>query len=1362
MIMTRILSVLCLLTSFFSGFTQNLSNKGKEFWVGYGHHQFFEDGGSQYNIQNLVIYLSAEQPATVTVSLNGTSYSATYSIPANSVISTPAFPKAGSLDARLWNSTTSEGLFNKGIRILSDVPIVAYAHIYGSASSGATMLMPVNTWGYNYISVNSEQRYSGNNCFSWLYVIAKEDNTKVTITPTVPTRGGKPANVPFDVVLNKGQIYQVLGALVDPNSSTGEGHQLTGTTIKSIPNSDGVCKAIAVFSGSSRTRNPVTSCGSGSGGDNDMQQLFPSQAWGKRYLTAPTSRSTSASAFMMNSYKIVVKDPNTEVYRNGVQLTGLINNTYYHYESGTADYIESNKPIMVAQYMTGGTCLGGGVGDPEMIYISPIEQGIKRIGFYRNTLQNITVNYLTLIIPNLGVNSLTIDGTGASGFSHTYPHPNLPGYTIVIKRWTASQSQCIVQSDSAFTAITYGLGSVESYGFNAGTLINNLNVIGNVHNALDTTTNTHQFTCRNTPAELSMYVAYKPTNMFWNLSQVANISPNADVNISNPVPKDSMLQNGTWYYRYELPGNYVFSDTGTYDIPVRNTHNGIENCNNTEEVSFSVEVKMNPVADFSFTHTGCIADSVHFLSPANTGNGYTVGAWQWSFADGSQSSDANPVKLLGTTGLQDIQLNVITTEGCVGDTIKPIEVFARPSADFGVTPASICEGGSISFTDTSNYGGPSTINQWYWDYGNGLTDTLTDGNAHSITYPGYGTYTVKHVVKVTDACVSDTITKLVNVYAKPIININYPAGCLPSDGVIQFNNTTSTPDNQVLNHTWDFGDGNANSANPNTSTAQNPTHTYSIGTYTINYSATTANGCTIDTSFTTTFNIKPLLSYAAVQNSVCESVEGTVSVAGGTVTNGVSGNGFYMGVATDSSGNFNPSIAGAGTHTVWYVFNSDGGCRDSLSTTIKVHPKPVPGFTVDADICLDQTATFTNTSSIASGNITGWYWNFGDGNTATYDNGNSFTRFYPSHNTYTIQLAAISDSSCVSDTFSQVINVHPLPVADFTLPASICMPNGQAAFVNTSSVADQSALSYQWNFGDGGNSVSANPNYTYYASGPYNVSLIATTAYGCMHDTVKVLDAFYDKPVAQFSVTPDTLCQGADNEFTDLSTAPNSNIASWNWDFGDGSNSTSNEPVKNYSQPGNYSVTLTVKNDAGCTSDPFSDNVIVYLQPVISAGPSFIVPQGTAVTFNPTANDSTVLNFMWTPAGNFADPTVLRPTVIANYNQTYTLTATGQGNCTATDTLTVKILKPVKVPNSFSPNGDGINDQWLIPNLGEYPGCTVEVFNRYGMMVYKSSGYGTPWNGTYKGNPLPFGTYYYVINLKNGFAPVTGSVTIVK
>lgn len=462
---------------------------GKDFWVGYGHHQFWETGA---NNQDMVLYFSAKDTAMVTVTIDSSGdmftpvYKQVYLVPGGTSISTSTapsqigsspiigaapIPKQGTYDAKLYDfplplGTGSEMVFKKkGIHIESNTPIVAYAHIYGSASSGATVLIPSDKWGFDYLSINSTQQYA-NNCFSWVYVIANHDSTLVEITPSDTTRMGRPASVPFNIWLQKGHIFQFLAT----NNNTASGKDFTGSRVRSIANASGNIFPIAVFAGSSRTSNPA-SCGSG-GGDNDIQQVFPNEVWGKKYLTAPMSSSSLASTFMTHKYKIVVKDTNTVITKNGVLLTGRVKN-FYSYESNTADYIEADKPIMVAQFMLGGACLNGSLGDPEMIYLSPIEQSIKEARFFRNNKENISVNYVTLIVPTGGLSSLLIDGS--SGFDHTYVHPNYPGKTIVIKKWTAAQASALITCDSGFTAITYGMGSVESYGYNAGGLFKGIN-----------------------------------------------------------------------------------------------------------------------------------------------------------------------------------------------------------------------------------------------------------------------------------------------------------------------------------------------------------------------------------------------------------------------------------------------------------------------------------------------------------------------------------------------------------------------------------------------------------------------------------------------------------------------------------------------------------------------------------------------------------------------------------------------------------------------------------------------------------------------------------------------------------------------
>jgi gliding motility-associated-like protein len=203
--------------------------------------------------------------------------------------------------------------------------------------------------------------------------------------------------------------------------------------------------------------------------------------------------------------------------------------------------------------------------------------------------------------------------------------------------------------------------------------------------------------------------------------------------------------------------------------------------------------------------------------------------------------------------------------------------------------------------------------------------------------------------------------------------------------------------------------------------------------------------------------------------------------------------------------------------------------------------------------------------------------------------------------------------------------------------------------------------------------------------------------------------------------------------------------------------------VQRFAGPGTYTVSLTVADDAGCISTSATKDVIVNMKPVIEAGPSVVVAAGEKVTFKATASNTTNVQFRWSPASLLDDASTLTPSYIATHDQTFVLTATTvETTCTATDELTVEILRPVKVPNAFSPNGDGINDNWQITNLSDYEKASVQVYNRYGQTVYKSSGYSVPWDGKMNGNPLPVGTYYYIIEFKKGYAPLTGSVTILR
>jgi gliding motility-associated-like protein len=1816
---------------------QKISNKGTDFWAAFGHHLQMEVvAWFPSDSPRLVFDFSAEQAAKVVVTIDGTTYREEYNVPANSVLTSKKMPlgpnrEPGTIhDPMLYTRTSnwpggtnSEGIFkNKGIHIQSDVPITVFKRMYFSASSAATMLFPTESWGYHYQCLTSNQSFVGvgggpnPGAFSYFYIISKQNNTKVRINPSVPNRSGKLANVPFDIILNKGEVYQFLAG----QSGASAMHDVNGTTITSVSNSDGVCLPFATFVGSSATAIACTGQNANTFSlEHTFQQVFPQQAWGKRYFTVPTSVDADAFTNNFNTFRVMVKDPATVVKRNGVALTGLTR-SFYEFRSNTADVIEADQPVQVAQILPSqAACNFVGRVDPDYMVLSPAEQAIKQARFMRSGLQNVDCNYLTVILPTPGLSSLKIDGQ-LNNHTRTYPHPSYPGFTVVIRRWDVRSNtdprppqQCSIESDSAFNAFTYGLGQAESYMYIAGTYINNLNGYPFIKNQYNTSDTANFVTCAKTPVELSVWLRYKPTKILWQLSKLADtISPAADVTINAPVFEETTTINNLPYYRYRLSGTYQFNRPGIFTIPVFATEPTVEQCDQTEQIPYQIEVLDTLQTDFSLLYQSCkTTETVQFEGRSKFFDSSLVKRWEWSFGN-----DANPSGAIGqnvsatfNAGTYNARLIAVDHIGCVADTTSSLTISDKPATPAFSFTAPNCIFSAVVFSETNPQGG---VKSWFWDFGNG--DTLTDfTNGYTIQhiYPKSGTYTVKHVAKFGDNCISDTATQTITIFANPALGITYPQGCLPGDGVLSFTSTVTTPENQdVLVYLWNFGDPNADVSNPNISQVANPSHKYDGGNYNVSLRVVTANGCLTDSVWSISLFAKPQIQYGPVLLPVCLNTPSPVSVASATVTNGVTGKGFYRGPGTDSSGNFNaavagvgnqairylfttekgctdsasatiwvhavpvaaftatetaclnqaitftnqstidqsvdagaqistwtwnfgdgspdsvvnngqpfnrlfssagaysvtltaktadgcnsntvsktitvnpvplasfslptgvcmpggsalftnasvlagqgqmvyewnfgdggtstqvnpthvytsvnaftvtlkassalgctddttivlpvttfvnkpiagfdisitrpcvgtivnftdkstssgnistwgwifgdattstqqnpsktlsshgnftaglvvtdnsgcvsdtvyksllsyanpvvamsypvgclpengevqftssvstpdnqavqsylwnfgdpnaggsnpntstqanpthryvagnyavglkvttvngcttdsvwnislfprpeiqygpiltpvclntpapvsvatarvtngalgtgiytgkgtgsqgnfdPNVAGVGNHTIWYVFTTQNGCRDSAAATIWVHAVPNALFDAPASICLNETATFTNQSTIntsvdANASIATWTWNFDDGSgNVVKTDGLSFTRNFAAAKAYNVTLITTSADGCTGNTFSKTLNVNAIPVADFSIPSGICMPGGQATFTNRSTVGGQATLTYQWNFGDGSTSTQVSPSHIYTNVQPYNVSLTATSSFGCRADTSILLPAaaFVQRPVPAFDMSTDKACEGTAVSFTDRSTS-GSGITGWNWSFGDGTTSTQQNPSKTFTRFGTYTVSLQVTDQNGCAALPLSisKSVQININPKIDAGPDLAGEENSTVILKATAANASELVFSWQPAGLLNNPDILQPSYIVKADQVFILTATDKdGICSATDEMKVTVLRGITAPNAFSPNGDGINDVWFIRNLTDYPDASVKIFDRYGRQVFVSKGYSTPWDGKLNGTPVPAGTYYYIIHVKQGENPITGSVTLLR
>ena len=197
--------------------------------------------------------------------------------------------------------------------------------------------------------------------------------------------------------------------------------------------------------------------------------------------------------------------------------------------------------------------------------------------------------------------------------------------------------------------------------------------------------------------------------------------------------------------------------------------------------------------------------------------------------------------------------------------------------------------------------------------------------------------------------------------------------------------------------------------------------------------------------------------------------------------------------------------------------------------------------------------------------------------------------------------------------------------------------------------------------------------------------------------------------------------------------------------------------------PDAYYVVVTRSN--GCKNSDTS-TLSYYEMPTVNAGADVQMIKGNTVVLNATAS-SNAIKYLWQPATYLNNANILNPTATVAKDIMYKITVYTANNCEATDSLSIQALEPgIDIPNVFSPNGDGKNDAWEILSLLAYPQASVNIFDRYGREVFHSIGYKKPWNGTSQinGEPLPVGTYYYIIktNVMGNSQSISGTVIILR
>jgi len=767
-----------------------------------------------------------------------------------------------------------------------------------------------------------------------------------------------------------------------------------------------------------------------------------------------------------------------------------------------------------------------------------------------------------------------------------------------------------------------------------------------------------------------------------------------------------------------------------------------------------------PVAHFS--PTDVCHGNVSAFTDLSTVDAGSLEFWQWDFGDGGLSDMQNPVHTYGDTGVFDVTL-ISHTDSMCGDTVTlQVTVHPTPVADY--VNDTVCAELVMTFADQSTISTGSIAN-WSWYFGDGNTSAIQDPTN---IYTLGGQYTGSLVVESDLGCV-DTMSQNIIVYPKPLAEFNTLAACLNDPNQFVDESLVATG-SDVTGWNWNFGD------NAGSSTAQFTQYTYSgSGVFDVTLIAETDFGCLDTTVHTTEVYDLPVSDFTFDDVCLYDAAiyQNTSSIPTGSITQ-------YDWDFGDGDGSSDQQPVGqsyltAGLYDVQLATTSNHGCVDTLVQTIEIFPLPYVFFNYDS-VCYPFETQFTDLSSVSGAyNVTDWQWKYGDGIT---ENGIQHPSYaYDSWGDYFVELSVTTDAGCNGDTTLGPVRVYPKPEADFSDEIANC-------FEEITEFEDQSTLdnfptdslvSWNWDFADGQSSNDVNPSNLFPAAAFYDVELIVTTNNGCLDTAVQAVE-IYPLPDVKFTVDTNFGCQPFQAWFTDLTTITEPYILSdWLWNFGDGGPSvTTRHPENVYMndtlgdfQIGVYSVSLQVTSANGCVSDTVYEN---YMTEYPKPDALFAVdPERTDIIFPKfqiTDLSSPNVYYWLYEWGDGAISQVQNPSyeyADTGYYQIIQYVTTEFG-CMDTAQTIVRVDPEFRfyIPSAFTPNSNGDNEEFFGQGIGirEY---TMNIFNRWGDLIFTSNEYDYHWDGTVNGHQVQEGVYIYsfdILDVKGEPHIYRGHVTV--
>lgn len=758
-------------------------------------------------------------------------------------------------------------------------------------------------------------------------------------------------------------------------------------------------------------------------------------------------------------------------------------------------------------------------------------------------------------------------------------------------------------------------------------------------------------------------------------------------------------------------------------------------CQVLDTVLIPITDEPHLLPDF-YNNDVCLGNTMFFNNTTTIDPPSTVTDFIWVFGDGDSSLSYNATHLYQTPNTYDVKLIATSNTGCVDSITQQVNVYDYPTASFTLS-GDVCLGTPVSFTNTSTDPSNDVIGTVQWNFGDGIPESTWD----AIHY-----YSIPDTFPVVLTVYSDVLGCSDSYRDTVIVNPSVTAGFIAPN--VCFGNTVNFVNQSSGSATWvwDYGD-----ASP-LDTAYNTTHDYLFpDTFNVSLIGIVEGGCN-DTMTREVFVFDAPQASFTVED-VCFLTPAIFENTSIPPMMGDIGSWQWLFSDQTSSSAYNTThyFPNPNSYQATLItYSSNLSCSDTAYGNVTIHPIPDASFSVQNVCHGTPVAPINNTTGIVSQ----WEWDFGD-STAISTNMNP-NHTYDTTGVYEIELTATNAFQC-SDSATQQVTVFSLPVAQFSVNSACA--EVPVPFLNQSSIAfPENIVQWIWNYDDGpGWDTVINANYTYPIGGDYNPQLIVVSAHGC-RDSITIPLTVYYAPTVDIDLDTTFGCSPLCVELTDLSSISGDSIVQWQWNFGDlilssQQNNSHCYGTENIYDPQFYDISLKVVSDKGCPATKIFDKA-VEVYPVPEA--EFDWDPKPVSMFDPEVQfiDQALGASSW--HWDFGQPNVIGDTSLLS-NPMYTYTIHGYfpvtqivGNAygcfdTLVETLHVDPDFVLYVPNAFTPDGDGTNDEWGPKGAGVKK-IDIRVFDRWGKMVFFSADLRDQWDGKMKdGDDAIQGTYVYHI-----------------